>query len=170
MANLPAAADDVSEEDAEGEEEEDDLHGEAREDEDEDEDEECESADGMHRHRERGGAAGVQGTAGTPTSQTLGAVANGCVLAQAPTHSSSCLSHAPALRIATRRGARTRKPAKKMKGTPSGRPYSRTRRSPEKKVRYTGRQCVTAFGLAACLRSLFSAIAVQVPGALRMLL
>ena len=58
----------------------------------------------------------------------------------------------------------------KMKGTPSGRPYSRTRRSPEKKVRYTGRQCVTAFGLAACLRSLFSAIAVQVPGALRMLL
>ena len=45
VANLPAAADDVSEEDAEGEEEEDDLHGEAREDEDDDEDEECDSAE-----------------------------------------------------------------------------------------------------------------------------
>jgi len=49
----------------------------------------------------------------------------------------------------------------------SGRPYSSARRSPEKKVRggRTGRRCVIVFGLAACLRSLFSAIAVQVPGA-----
>ena len=49
----------------------------------------------------------------------------------------------------------------------SGRPYSSARRSAEKKVRggRTGRRCVIVFGLAACLRSLFSAIAVQVPGA-----
>jgi hypothetical protein len=49
----------------------------------------------------------------------------------------------------------------------SGRPYSSARRSPEKKVRgsRTGCRCVIVSGLAACLRSLFSAIAVQVPGA-----
>ena len=46
----------------------------------------------MRRHRARGGAAGVQGTAVTPASQALGAVVHGCVLAQSPKRSSACLA------------------------------------------------------------------------------
>ena len=40
----------------------------------------------------------------------------------------------------------------------SGRPYSSTRRSPEKKVRggRTGRRCVIVSGLAACLRTMLT--------------
>jgi hypothetical protein len=127
----------------------------------------------MHRHRARGGAAGVQGTAGTPASQALGAVVHGCVLAQAPTRSSACLAtrlHCEDGRDGRFRGrprTSARQMASAVTAVASGRPYSRARRSPEKKVREcrTGRRCVTVSGLAACLRSLFSAIAVQVPGA-----
>ena len=109
----------------------------------------------MRRHRARGGAAGVQGTAVTPASQALGAVVHGCVLSQSPKRSSACLATRLHCEDGPRGirfvGERLAPMASAVTEVASGRPYSRARRSPEKKVREcrTGRRYVTRLWLGS---------------------